>query len=70
MDGVEHGGLHAAEAEIQPVIVQQRSGKLEGGRVAARRFALDRRPAREAESEDARHFVERLTSGVVQRGAE
>src|SRR5438552_6097171 len=70
MNGVKHGGLQAAETEIQPFVIEQRTWKPELFRISAGGFALDRGTTRKTETENARYLVERLARGVIQGGTE
>ena len=67
--GIKHGGLQAAEAEIQPLVMEKGAWKSHGLRVALRGFTFHGRPAGKAETKDAGHLVEGLPRRVVDGGA-
>ncbi len=67
---VQNGRLDAAEAELEPILVEERPRKVVGARIAVGRLAFDRRTAGETEAKEGRHLVERLAGRVVAGAAE
>src|SRR5207253_2929250 len=65
MKRVQYGGLQAAEAEFEAVLVEERARELVGLRVAELGLAFDGRPAGEAEAEDCGHLVKGFAGRVV-----
>src|SRR5207244_962308 len=70
LQAVQHGGLEAAEAEVERASGEQRARERVRLGIAALRRALDRRPAGVGEPEERRDLVERLARRVVLRLAE
>ena len=70
VDVIQHRRLDAAEGEVQRLALQQRAGKVDGGWVPLLRGAVNHRPARVPQIQDAGHLVVGLTGSVVNRAAQ
>jgi len=70
LDVIAHRGLEAREAEVVRGIPDEPARKTKCTRIARSGNTVDRRSAREAEPQNARHLIECFAGRVVERTAD